>query len=272
MPTLHAAQHNRAEFSPLITHSLDVMISYEQPKLWQRPWVMALTLGALVALLSAWWTTKGESAPSQEAAVQVNTVVRSDIGLPDPAQVLTAPLPDDGSRPADFTEAEWATLRSATADEAQPERELARLVSYLRFQKGFAQWQRLQDSSDVAARHRLAEQLLTQLPERVRQGEMGAGEATLLQQALITDLEVDETRRQQRLSLAQTELVQAAPTVDAAQQARVEAQRNEYKRRETAIVADYQSRPEGQRNPAQLEAALEEARRAVYQKGDGASN
>ncbi len=74
------------------------MISYEQPKLWQRPWVMALTLGALVALLSAWWTTEGESAPSQEAPVQVNTVVRSDIGLPDPAHVLTASLRPSGQR------------------------------------------------------------------------------------------------------------------------------------------------------------------------------
>lgn len=240
------------------------MISYEQPKLWQRPWVMALTIGALVLLVAAWWNAEREDGVEAAPVSASSPVLTDTTPLPAPEVLLTAPLPSDGSRPADFTAEEWATLRSATANEAQPERELARLVNYLRFQKGFAQWQSLQNSADVAARHRLAEQLLTQLPERVRHGELGGGEATLLQQALLADLVPDETSRQQRLSQAQAELAEAAPAVDATQQVRADAQRNEYKRREAAIVADYQSRPEAQRSPAQLEAALEDARRDVY--------
>ena len=240
------------------------MISYEQPKLWQRPWVMTLTLGTLVLVVAAWWTSARESEAEAQAPAQPNSLVRSDAGVSASDSLITAPLPDDGTHPPDFSAQEWATLQSATAEAPQPDRELARLVSYLRFQKGFAQWQSLQNSPDIAARHRLAEQLLAQLPERVRQGEMGAGEVTLLQQALLVDLVPDETQRQQRLALVQADVAKAMPPADTTQQALNEARRSEYKRREAAILADYQTRPEAQRNPAQLEAALEEARRAVY--------
>lgn len=240
------------------------MISYEQPKFWQRPWVVALALGALVLTLAAWWTADSDTAPETPTPVSPPSVVRADIGVEASAELLTAPVPTDGTRPRDFSAQEWALLQQASAESPHPARELSRLVSYLRFEKGFAQWRALQTSPDIAGRHRLAEQLLSQLPERVRQGEMGAGEGTLLQQALLADLVPDETQRQQRLALVQADLAQAMPPADTAQQAQDEARRSEYKRREAAIVTDYQSRPEAQRNPAQLEAALEEARRAVY--------
>ena len=260
-----AAGDNRGHLDPTDGVSApQAMISYEQTKLWQRPWVMALTVGTLVLLVVAWWTDARESAAGKQPLPQPSSVVRGDMGLSSPESLLAAPVPKDGSRPADFNPEEWSTLQAATTDAVQPERELARLVSYLRFQKGFAQWQSLQNSPDIAGRHRLAEQLLAHLPERVRQGEMGAGEVTLLQQALLTDLVPDETQRQQRLALVQADVAQAMPAADTAKQARDDAQRSEYKRREAAIVADYQTRPEAQRSPAQLEAALEEARRAVY--------
>lgn len=244
------------------------MISYEQTKLWQRPWVMAVTIGTLVLLVAAWWTGARESEAGKQPPPQPNSVVRGDMGWSSPESSLAVPVPKDGTRPPDFSAEEWSTLQSATADAPQPERELARLVSYLRFQKGFVQWQSLQNSPDIAGRHRLAEQLLAQLPDRVRQGEMGAGEVTLLQQALLADLVPDETQRQQRLALVQADVAKAVPAADTSKQVRDEAQRSEYKRREAAIVADYQSRPEAQRNPAQLEAALEEARRAVYERAN----
>lgn len=242
------------------------MISYAQPKLWQRPWVMLLTLGALVLVVTIWWPQDRRDAGEPAPTAQTNPLVRSNVGLPTSLPPLHAKLPDDGSRPSDFTAEEWSTLQSASAESEQPRRELARLVGYLRFQKGFALWQSMHDSPDVATRHRLAEQLLTQLPERLRQGELGAGEVTLLQQALLADLIPDEALRQQRLTLAQAELAQAMRPVDSAQQAQDEAKHQEYKRREAAIVADYQARPEGQRSPSQLESALEDARRAVYQQ------
>lgn len=243
------------------------MITYERTKLWQRPGVIALALVALLLTMLAWWQSdQGESRRS--AHNQPRSGGTGDTGSPTSLPPLTAKLPDDGSRPADFSAEEWTTLTSAAAESERPQLELARLAGYLRFQKGFASWQALHNSPDVAARHRLAEQLLAQVPERLRQGEIGAGEATLLQQALLSDLVPDETQRQQRLTLAQAELAQAMRPVDSTQQAQDEARHQEYKRREAAIVADYQARPEAQRNPAQLETALEDARRAVYQSSN----
>lgn len=240
------------------------MITYERPKFWQRPWAISLVLSALLLMTAAWWRSdQGESPPSAQS--QPRSVVTNDTGYSTSMPSLTAKLPGDGRRPADFSAEEWHTLTAAAAESEHPQLELARLAGYLRFQKGFASWQALRGSPDVAARHHLAEQLLAQIPERLRQGEMGAGEATLLQQALLADLVPDETQRQQRLSLAHAELTQLMRPVDSAQQAQDEARHQEYKRREAAIVADYQSRPETQRNPSQLEAALEDARRAVYQ-------
>ncbi|MDQ5926395.1 MAG: hypothetical protein QG554_1337 [Pseudomonadota bacterium] len=241
------------------------MISYEQSKIWQRPWVMALTLGLAVLAVVAWWQGADGSSEPDATTQQTASAVRGSASLPAPETLLTTPVPGDGTRPPDFSDEEWGLLNIAARESEQPQVELARMVSYLRFQKGFAQWQALQNSPDVAARHRLAEQLLAQLPERIKHGEMGAGEINLIQQALLMDLVPDEAQRQTRLKQAQADLVQAAPSVDTTQQALESTRRNEYKRREAAIVAAYQSRPEAQRNPAQLEAALEEARRAVYQ-------
>ena len=240
------------------------MISYEHTKLWQRPWVMALTLGAALLIVAGWWSSAREDGTASTNSTQPQSVVRGDMGLSAPETLLTAPVPTDGTRPTDFTSEDWAMLQTATADAADPKAELKRLVNYLRFQKGFAQWQSLQNSPDIAGRHRLAERLLSQLPDRVSRGEMGAGEVGLIQQALLADLVSDETLRQQRLALGQAELAKAVPKLDPAQLAADEAHSSEYKRREAAIVADYQGRPEAHRNPAQLEAALEEARQAVY--------
>ena len=245
------------------------MISYEQRKFWQRPWVIASAVIVLLIVGILW--PKSDDAPTPTDAADASSA-QGLAAASGPARQpfadvqLGAPLPRDGSRPPDFTQEEWDLLRSATANEAQSQAELTRLVNYLRFQKGFAKWQALQNSPDTASRQRLAEQLLGQLPDRVRNGEMGGGEATLLQRALVADIEPDEAAREQRLMAAQSELAKAAPSPDREQQAREEARRQEYKRREAAIVADYQAIPEEQRNPAQLEASLEEARKAVYAK------
>lgn len=177
---------------------------------------------------------------------------------------LAAPavLPD--GRPADFSAADWAALKEAMAQTANPEAELKRVVSYLRFQKGFAQWQSLRAPSDLARRQQLASALLEQLPERLGQGEVSMGEALALASALWTDLEPNEAARKVRLAEAQARLVQAVPPPDAAQQTREAAQQAEYKRREAAIVQEYQARPESQRDQAWLEGQLDEARKAVY--------
>lgn len=241
------------------------MITYESPKFWQRTWFLALLLGGGVGAGVWWWQTQaGAHAPDHQRAESprpdavVAQPVRADVALLVPPKVL-----DDG-RPADFTPEDWAALKEAMSKTANPRAELERVVKYLRFQKGFEQWQSLQDAPDVATRHRLAERLVEQIPDRLRQGELTMGEALMLEAALWADLEPNEELRKQRLEQAQQELMAAAPQPDSEQQAREAALHVEYKRREAAILADYQAKPESQRNHAKLEEALESARRAVY--------
>lgn len=240
------------------------MITYESPKFWHSTWFLALLVGAGVGAGAWWWQAHGARtvAPSEPqvvgAAKPGQAFVQSEVALLVPPKVL-----GDG-RPADFSPEDWAALKEAMSKTANPRAELDRVVKYLRFQKGFEQWQTLQDGPDVATRHQLARRLIEQIPERLGQGELTMGEALLLETALWTDLEPNEELRKLRIEQAQQVLNAAAPRPDAEHQAREAAQLVEYKRREAAILADYQGKPEAQRNQAQLEEALETARRAVY--------
>lgn len=178
-----------------------------------------------------------------------------------PASVPTV-LAD--GRPSDFTPEDWAALKAAMSSQPNGKAEMERVVTYLRFQRSFEQWQALAESSDVKQRHQLAENLLTQVPDRLAKGEVTMGEALLLSTALLTDLESDERLREQRLGAMRTRLEGLAPQPDAEQAAREAERLTEFKRRQSAIVASWQAQPEGKRDQAALERDLEAARRAVY--------
>lgn len=243
------------------------MISYENPKLWQRTWVLAMALGGGVGVAAWWWQTQAmqsaNTVPDAKALPAVKAdggkaVAQIDSALLSPPRIL-----EDG-RPSDFTAEDWAALKEAMSKTPNPRSELERVVKYLRFQKGFEQWQSLQDSPDVSTRHQLARRLLEQIPERLKQAELTMGEALMLEAALWADLEPNEELRKQKLEQAQTALYAASPQPDAEQQSRDAGLLKEYKRREAAILAEFQARPEGQRDQVKLEQALDAARVSVY--------
>lgn len=242
------------------------MISYENPKLWQRTWVLAMALGSGVGVAAWWWQTHA-SAQIDEPAPASKVAAGPDVAKPatkiDSALLVAPKVMEDG-RPSDFTPEDWVALKEAMAKTANPRSELERVVKYLRFQKGFEQWQSLQDSPDVTTRHQLARRLLEQIPDRLKQAELTMGEALMLETALWADLEPNEDARKQKLEQAQAALNGAAPQPEAEQQARDAALQKEYKRREAAILADFQARPENQRDQVKLEQALESARVSVY--------
>jgi len=240
------------------------MISYESPQFWQRTWPLALLLGVGVGGGIWWWQTHGTAAPGAVASEQASSAPSAKPPAKQEMALLVPPKVLDDGRPADFSAEDWAAMKEAMSKTANPRAELERVVKYLRFQKGFEQWQTLQDAPDVATRHQLAQRLLEQVPERMRQGELTMGEAMLLESALWADLEPNEAVRKQKLDEAQAMLTTAAPQPDAEQQAREASMLAEYKRREAAILADYQTKPEAQRNQATLQDALESARRSVY--------
>lgn len=242
------------------------MITVERSKIWQQTWFLALLLGTAAGSAVWWWQARGQVTDTLADASKAQAAISSDRSAAakvDSALLVPPTVANDG-RPSDFSPEDWAALREAMATTANPQAELERVVKYLRFQKGFEQWQTLRDSSDVAQRHQLARRLLAQVPDRMRQGELTMGEALMLENALWADLEPNEELRKQRLEQAQATLAAAVPQPDADQEAREAAQLREYKRREAAIVADYQAQPESQRDAERLSKNLDAARNAVY--------
>ncbi len=239
------------------------MITYQNARWWQSTWLIFLVV-ASVAGGAWWWASSQAQAPaSGSAAGQPAQHAARQPKVPDSAILVPPTVMDDG-RPSDFSPEDWAALKVAMSKTPNPRAELERIVKYLRFQKGFEQWQSLDASGDLAKRRQLAQRLLEQVPERLKQSEMTYGEAMLVQSALLADLEPNEELRKPKLEALQEQLKAASPQVDPQQAARDDDLEREYKRREAAIVSDYQSRPEAQRNHEKFEQDLDAARRAVW--------
>lgn len=249
------------------SNRLVYMITYQNRQGWRRLWFGALAVGAVAGAAAWWWSNAHDEGALGIAKTNVpaSEWTGANVSAQRVESALVAPPPalNDG-RPADFSPEDWAALKDAVAKNPEPKKELERIVRYLRFQRGFEQWQNLKDSPDVAQRQDLAKHLLAQVPERLRNGETTMGEALMLNAALWADLEPDEQIRKQRIEEAKAILAQAAPKPDPQQVAEDASKLAEYKRREAAIVADWQAQPIAQRDQAKLEAALESARRAVY--------
>lgn len=245
------------------------MITYqESTKFWQRSWFAALIGGLAVGGGVWWWQAHQEALDASEVASSAASAPVSTPQRPVFAEVVsgaasTPTVLADG-RPSDFTPEDWAALKAAMSSQPNGKAEMERVVTYLRFQRSFEQWQALADSRDVQQRHQLAESLLTQAPDRLSKGEVTLGEALLLSTALLTDLESDERLREQRLIQMRNKFEALAPQPDAEQAAREAERQTEFKRRQSAIVASWQAQPEGKRDQAALERDLEAARRAVY--------
>lgn len=239
------------------------MITYDKRPLWRRPGVWVAALGVCGAAAAWWWSARAVDGHVGAPGPSARSPLADAPQTLSPAVPNPPPVGADG-RPADFNAAEWSALKDAMAESANPQAELQRVVAYLRFQRGFEQWQAMQDQPDVAARQRLGRGLVAQLPDRVQQGEVTLGEAMMLGTAIWADLEDGEAPRKAQLDALKARLEAAVPVPDAEQQAREAALLAEYKRREAAIVADWQARPAAERSQARLEEALEGARRAVY--------
>ncbi len=239
------------------------MITVEQSKIWQQTWFLAVVLGT-AAGSAVWWWQAAEAQVPGGAAMSGGAQAGKPVAAKIDSALLVSPTVASDGRPSDFSHEDWAALREAMAKTSNPKAEMERVVKYLRFQKGFEQWQALLGSADVAQRHQLAQRLLEQVPDRMRQGELTMGEALMLESALWSDLEPDEALRKQKLAQVHAALASAAPQPDVAQEGREAAQLREYKRREAAIVADYQAQPESQRDADRLSKNLDAARNAVF--------
>lgn len=210
-------------------------------------WVMAAVALAVAAAAAVWLSRPhdgdgGRVTAAQASATQASGVGVSDIPPMSASQVeaetkvimasqqeaakevekqpamkpIVGPVKD---RPAFVSALEWQMLKGVSQQAADPDKELTRLVNFLRFNKQHELWESLASSPDKAKRHDLAEQLLGELPTRITNGEMDVKEAQRIMSGLLDDAEPNAQARSERAAALTKRLTEVAASVAAASQA-----------------------------------------------------
>lgn len=240
-----------------------------------KKWLVAALLVVAVGLAAWWgWKASQQAAGGDGASGGLFPWSRADqsAASSQPAASgnawanLSARPASPNERPAFLSEEEWSALKEALKDTPNREKEQARIVEYLRFQKQVQQWQSLRDSPNVAQRRQLAAEVLDSIPAHLANRELNAGEAQMLQSALLEDLVPDAQQRQARAEIEKQRLVTQPTDAELATQQQDAANQQDYKRREAEITAQWQAMPADQRDQHWLESQLDAARRAAFDK------
>lgn len=99
-------------------------------------------------------------------------------------------------RPAYVSEIEWYILQQVAAQSSDADTRLTQLVNKLRFSKQFELWQQATGEQ----RTLLAQQLLSDIPPQVAQGDLDRATAQHMQAQLLGELVSDPARRRTRLA------------------------------------------------------------------------
>lgn len=212
-------------------------------------WVVMAGSVAVVAAAAVWWSR----APHPEDAGRVTSAMPSAsqaVGAQEPASpVMTAAQIEEETkvmqarqqeaakelekqpgmkpivgpvkeRPSFVSALEWQMLKGVAQQAGDPDRELTRLVNFLRFNKQLELWEGMSQSPDKARRKELADQLMAELPTRITNGEMDLTEAKRILTGLLNDAEPDAQARAKRAASETARLASTADAVAAASQAR----------------------------------------------------
>ncbi|MGE5453037.1 MAG: hypothetical protein ACM3VZ_14475 [Acidobacteriota bacterium] len=243
------------------------MITYQNDKIWQRPWFLAIVGCLAIGGAAWWWTAHKDTATPDAASGTAGTAggwLTPGTGAstaPQTPSTSNAPLLAEG-RPTDVPETDWNALKGALGkQQANAEAEAARVVDYLRYQKRFEYWQTTEGSKSPKERAALARALLEEIPARLAKGEFTAAEAVLMNTVLITESEPNEKLRQQRIAAMQEQILKSAPPMDNEKLLRQADRNTEQKRLIATTFAEWQAKPEASKTQANLEAALAEAQR-----------
>jgi len=175
-----------------------------------------------------------------------------------PSRAADATVPAAGAAPAGLTEDQWQTLQQRVEPGPQHDRELARIVDFLEFQRRVVALRESRGDADAAARRRLlATQIESGIATHLALREISGPEAMLLEAASLDEMEPDPARRAQRLADWGRNWTNEHPPENDPRVA-------EYQRREAAAVAAWQSGPVSQRDPAQLARRLQQLQSAVF--------
>lgn len=125
-------------------------------------------------------------------------------------------------RPEFVSELEWQMLKGVTQQAGDPDKEMTRLVNFLRFNKQLELLESMHNSPDKAKRKEIADQLLEELPTRITNSEMDMKEAQRIMNELLNDAELEPQARAKRASAETARLnkaVAALPAKDTAKDA-----------------------------------------------------
>lgn len=153
-------------------------------------------------------TTLATSTPEVSLAPTMTSAVATTITTQQAESVAAAAKATDTrpvegvirQRPDYVSEIEWQSLKLIAERNPNPDQELTRLISNIRFNKQMEIWKSLANSPDTTQRHALANQLLNDIPAAVNNLAIDQSEAQNTQIALLTDLISDSNIRKQRIA------------------------------------------------------------------------
>lgn len=249
------------------------MITYQSKS---KPWVtVAAVLAVGVAAGAAyWWSTSSTPTDEHEgvvlapgqgqgAIIKPTTTIEAEI-----AQELKGPPVMNDGRPSDVTPEDWDILNKALARQGADKAEAQRIVSYLRYQRSFENWQQLDQEKDAHKRRLMAQSLLAEIPERMAKGEFSAIEGQMMSAVLLTETTSDEAERTRIIEDWQVKLAGVASPLEDEKVLLAKAREVEFKRRQANAFAECQAQtPPNKCTLSQLEQALETNKRA-YNSGE----
>lgn len=237
----------------------------------QAAWLSAVGVGMALAawLLSAHLRDRPDAEPDLHAAAapRVPQTRLSSPSATPPGLISSAPGVPQGP-PAGVSERDWQALRGVMARLGHAPDEARRLLELVRYQRDFEAMQALDDPDDARQRRRMAERLLTELPQRVREGEFTLMESALLGSALWSELEPDDARRKARLASWYADVVATVPEAgNEVAMLRLSKDTERKRSQATAFIAWQNQGDEARRSEAGLEQALRSAQHALNAGG-----
>ena len=215
-------------------------------------WIAGLVLAVAVGTgLALWRAPQGVVVPAAEGQAAPAAPV-APVPPPEPAPPVLAQAapPPPGVSPA-----QWAVLQHELA--GRPD-ELQRLHAHFTFAD---QLQRFRATPHTAGAERLAlaQALDAGLDERLRQREVGVGEARLIKTAVLELLQPDGVQRVQTLRQWEAAMAAALPA-----DTRHATDNAAFQRRQAELVAAWQAQPAAARDARQLEQQLDALRQASH--------
>lgn len=157
------------------------------------------------------------SIEEAEAAIEQQKVAAKVIEDQPDMKPIVGPVTE---RPSFVSPMEWAMLQGVVQQHAQPDKELTRMVNFLRFMKQMEALEALPKTPDNAAKRRvLTDQLVEDLPTRVQGGDLELKDAQARLADWLPEAEPDERQRQKRADAIGQRLIDAAEAYKAAEAA-----------------------------------------------------